>query len=101
MPLFEPTQLLHYSVGQQFKPHYDFFDPVNLAYRDDLARFGQRIATFLIYLNDDYEGGETSFPKIGLNFHANAGDALFFANVTREGTPDLMTLHAGLPPTSG
>src|ERR1700752_3452902 len=24
VPLFEPSQLLHYSVGQRFKPHHDF-----------------------------------------------------------------------------
>ena len=100
-PLFEPTQLLHYAVGQRFKPHHDFLDPANPAYHDSLGRFGQRIATFLMYLNDGYEGGETSFPRIGLTFRAEQGDALFFANVTRDGAPDLQTLHAGLPPTSG
>ncbi|HZC37417.1 MAG TPA: 2OG-Fe(II) oxygenase [Sphingomicrobium sp.] len=101
VPLFEPSQVLHYSIGQRFKPHYDFLDPANPAYRDDLARFGQRVATFLIYLNDNYGGGETSFPEIGLDYRANAGDALFFASVTRDGRPDPTTLHAGLPPTSG
>lgn len=101
VPLFEPSQLLHYSVGERFKPHHDFLDPSNAAYHDSLARFGQRIATFLIYLNDDYTGGETSFPAIGLNFRAETGDALFFANVGRDGAPDKQTLHAGLPPTSG
>jgi hypothetical protein len=101
VPLFEPAQLLHYSVGEQFRPHYDFLDPANPAYHTELANFGQRIGTFLIYLNSGYEGGETSFPEIGLNFRANEGDALFFANVTRGGHPDPKTRHAGLPPTSG
>ena len=101
VPLFEPSQLLHYDVGQRFKPHHDFLDPSNEAYRATLSRFGQRIATFLIYLNDGYSGGETSFPAIGLDFRAQTGDALFFANVTREGEPDPTTLHAGRPPLSG
>jgi hypothetical protein len=101
VPLFEPSQILHYAVGQRFKPHHDFIDPGNSAYADTLRQFGQRIATFLIYLNDEYEGGETSFPSIGLKYRAKAGDALFFANVTRDGKPDPLTLHAGLPPTSG
>ena len=99
--MFEPSQLLHYSVGESFKPHCDFLDPANPAYRDELARFGQRIATFLIYLNEEYEGGETSFPEVGLDYRANEGDALFFANVTRDGRPDRKTLHAGLPPIAG
>jgi hypothetical protein len=101
VPLFEPSQLLHYSVGQRFKPHHDFLDPANPAYAESLAVFGQRIATFLIYLNAGYSAGETSFPKIGLNYSAEQGDALFFANVTRDGAPDPSTLHAGLPPTAG
>lgn len=101
VPLFEPSQVLHYSVGQRFKPHHDFLDPANPAYRESLDAFGQRIATFLIYLNDGYEGGETSFPKIGLNYRAQQGDALFFANVTQDGAPDPKSLHAGLPPASG
>ena len=101
VPLFEPSQILHYAVGQRFKPHHDFLDPANPAYNDSLATFGQRIATFLIYLNDGYQGGETSFPKIGLKFRAEQGDALFFANVTRDGAPDQATVHAGLPTTSG
>ena len=100
-PLFEPSQVLHYAVGQRFKPHHDFLDPDNPAYQDSLARFGQRIATFLIYLNDDYDGGETSFPAIDLKFRARQGDALFWANVTQDGAPDLKTVHAGLPPKSG
>jgi hypothetical protein len=100
-PLFEPSQLLHYAVGQRFRPHHDFLDPSNSAYHESLERFGQRIATFLIYLNDGYDGGETSFPAIGITHRASQGDALFFANVTPDGSPDRRTLHAGLPPTSG
>lgn len=101
VPLFEPAQLLHYSAGQRFSQHYDFLDPANPAYTEDLARFGQRIATFLVYLNDEYEGGETSFPKIGISHRAKTGDALFFANVHRDGSPHFDALHAGMPPTSG
>ena len=101
VPLFEPSQVLHYAVGQRFKPHHDFLDPTNSAYAESLSLFGQRIATFLIYLNDDYQGGETAFPAIALNYRAHQGDALFFANVTRDGSPDPKTIHAGLPPTSG
>ena len=100
VPLFEPTQVLRYEVGQEFKPHYDFLDPGNLAYGDQ-ARFGQRIATFLIYLNEDFEGGETDFPKVEIRYRGRAGDAIFFANVDGAGRPDPLTLHAGLPPTSG
>lgn len=100
-PIFETPQVMHYSVGQEFRPHHDFLDPKEPGYAADLAHRGQRIATFLIYLNDDFEGGETEFPKAGIAHRGSAGDALFFTNVTQDGDPDPRTLHAGRPPTKG
>lgn len=98
---FEPPQILRYEVGQEFIPHYDFMDENSPGFRDELAVYGQRIATFLIYLNDGYEGGETAFPKLGLRFRGRTGDAIFWANLDTALRPDPLTLHAGLPPTSG
>jgi hypothetical protein len=100
LPLFEPSQVLHYAPGQQFRAHHDYFEPENPGHSEQLKR-GQRIATFLIYLNDGYTGGETAFPRAQLSFRGNVGDALFIANVERSGQPDPLTLHAGTPPTSG
>lgn len=99
--IFEVPQLMHYRVGEEFKPHHDFLDPGKPGHALDHARRGQRMGTFLIFLNEDYEGGETEFPKAGLSFRGRTGDALFFANVTRDGKPDPLTLHAGRSPTSG
>ena len=100
-PIFETPQVMQYAVGQEFRPHHDFLDPHQPGTAADLARRGQRIATFLIYLNDDFEGGETQFPKAGISHRGRTGDALFFANITPEGAPDPLTLHAGTPPTKG
>jgi hypothetical protein len=99
--IFEIPQLMHYRVGEEFKPHHDFLDPEKPGFAIDYARRGQRMGTFLIFLNDDFDGGATEFPKAGLSFRGRTGDALFFANVTRDGKPDPLTLHAGRPPTSG
>ena len=102
LPVFEPAQVMHYRPGEEFRPHYDFLDPGEPGHASELARFGQRIATFLLYLNEDFEGGETVFPKAGFRYRGRKGDALLFANVdaaTR--APDPLTLHAGLPPTRG
>jgi hypothetical protein len=99
--IFEVPQVMRYSVGQEFVPHHDFLDPEQPGPASDIARRGQRIGTFLIYLNDDYEGGQTEFPKAGLSFRGRTGDALFFTNVTRDGRADPLTLHAGRPPTRG
>jgi prolyl 4-hydroxylase len=100
LPGFEPTQVLHYAPGEQFHPHVDYFDPANPAYREQLGR-GQRIATFLIYLNEGFEGGETEFVDAGLKFRGNIGAAIFWANVDAHGRTDTASRHAGLPPRSG
>jgi len=97
----EPLEILHYAVGQTYKPHVDFFHPSVPHFAEQMRIKGQRVKTCLIYLNDDLEGGETDFPKIGLKFRGRAGEALIFSNVTADGAGDLNTLHAGLPPTRG
>ena len=99
--IFEVPQVMHYAVGQEFRPHHDYLDPREAGPAADLARRGQRIGTFLIYLNDDFEGGETDFPRAGIRYRGRSGDALYFANVLPDGHPDPLTIHAGRPPTRG
>jgi hypothetical protein len=101
VPVFEPAQIMHYSAGEEFRPHYDFLTGEVEGWAAQLERYGQRIATFLLYLNEDYEGGETDFPRIGISHRGSRGDALFFANVDSAGAPDRLTFHAGRPPTRG
>jgi hypothetical protein len=97
----EASSILHYAPGQEFKPHYDFLDPALPGYALDVQRSGQRAATFLIYLNEDYEGGETEFVKLNWRYKGRKGDALLFWNLNTAGEPDRDTMHAGLPTTSG
>jgi len=99
LPSLEISQVLRYRVGEEFRLHCDFLNPEAKA--DEIAREGQRAMTALIYLNDDFDEGETSFPELGLKLRVAKGDALIFANVDRNGRPDLRTKHAGLPPTRG
>ncbi len=93
----ENSQVLHYDVGEEFVRHHDYLDPA----LPDVTLRGQRVVTFLIYLNDDFEGGETDFPLLGLRHCGRAGDALYFVNLDAAGAPDARTLHAGLPATRG
>lgn len=97
----EPVQVLRYQVGQAFDWHVDYLDPASPGHRDNLARRGQRTATCLVWLNDDYEGGETAFETGGARHRGRTGDAILWANVAPDGRPDPATRHAGLPPTSG
>ena len=89
----EPLQVLRYSPGQQYREHSDALPGVTPS--------EQRVLTFLVYLNEDYEGGETAFPKIGLKVGGRRGDGLLFRNATPDGEPDPLALHAGLPVVSG
>ena len=89
--VFEAAQIFHYAAGQEFRPHVDYIEGAAV----------QRIATFLVYLNDDFDGGETWFPYVDLRARTKKGGAVFFHNVDDAGAPDPMSVHAGTAPTSG
>lgn len=98
---FEASSVLHYRVGQAIRNHFDFIDPESPNYEEQIRTQGQRVITFLLYLNDDYEGGETAFPELGISHKGRAGEGMYFVNALQDGSPDIRTLHAGQPPTSG
>ena len=87
----EPLTILRYRPGQQYRPHHDA--------GGDVERL--RHWTALIWLNDDYDGGETDFPDVAVRVKGGVGDLLLFHNVTGDGLPDQRMIHAGLPVTSG
>ena len=87
----EPLHVLRYRPGQEYKSHVDALT----------GAANQRILTVLVYLNDDYEGGETRFDRAGLTFRGAPGDALIFRNVDAAGAADLLTQHSGLPVETG
>jgi prolyl 4-hydroxylase len=89
----EPLQVLRYAPGEQYRPHSDALPGVTSSQ--------QRVVTFLVYLNEDYEGGETAFPALGFKVRGQLGDGLMFRNASGDGTPDPLAVHAGLPITSG
>jgi hypothetical protein len=97
----EPAAVLHYAVGQEIKPHFDFVDPNVPNHDEEIAQRGQRVVTFLIYLNDDYADGQTDFPRLQLSHKGRAGEGLYFVNALADGKADVRTLHAGRPPSSG
>lgn len=92
---FEAVSVLHYGTGEEITDHYDFVDPDVPGYGQELAQRGERVATFLVYLNDDYGGGETAFPRLGFSHKGARGEGLVFANALPDGKPDRRMLHAG------
>lgn len=97
----EVTKILHYQPGQTFARHADFLDTAIPSLREEIEHRGQRVATFLLYLNDDFVGGETDFPDARFRYKGRRGDGLLFLNVDAAGAPDYSSVHAGLPPISG
>ena len=88
----EPLQVLRYRPGQEYRPHIDAIAEVD----------NQRILTFLVYLNDDYVGGETEFVASGLKVKGKKGDGLLFQNADpTTGLPAPTAKHAGLPVNFG
>lgn len=97
----EPLSVLRYLPGEQYAPHYDYFDVDAPAHAEEIARAGQRIMTCLVYLNADYAGGETAFIDAGVKVRGEPGTAIHWRNADARSIPDRRTRHAGLPPTSG
>ena len=97
----EASTVLHYAVGETIDDHYDFVDPSHPNYDEEIRTFGNRVITFLIYLNADYEGGETAFPRLDIRHFGERGEGMFFVNTLDDGHANLQTLHSGRPPTSG
>jgi prolyl 4-hydroxylase len=97
----EPPNVLRYKPGEQYEPHYDYIDPSAEALKDDLAANGQRVTTALVYLSDDFTGGETGFDALNGAVRVPTGGLLAWDNVTPDGAPDPRTLHSGRPPQTG
>ncbi|RYQ93152.1 hypothetical protein Ahy_B09g099431 isoform A [Arachis hypogaea] len=80
----------------------------------NLKRGGQRIATMLMYLSDNVEGGETYFPMAGsgecscggktvkgLSVKAIKGNAVLFWSMGLDGKSDPDSVHGGCEVLSG
>ncbi|KAL2499610.1 putative prolyl 4-hydroxylase 9 [Abeliophyllum distichum] len=107
----EAFNVLRYEIGQRYHSHYDAFNPAEYG-----PQKSQRVASFLLYLSDVEEGGETMFPfENGLNMDVNydfrkciglkvkprKGDGLLFYSLFPNGTIDPLSLHGSCPVIKG
>lgn len=97
----EGIQILHYTDGGEYKPHFDYFPVDQKGSATHLAKGGQRVATLVMYLNDVAAGGETVFPDVGVSVVPRQGAAAYFSYVNSRGQLDPATLHGGAPVTAG
>lgn len=79
-----PVRIYRYQVGQRFGVHQD------QSYAADERT--RSLLTFMVYLNDDFAGGETDFVDLKRTIVPRTGAALLFQH---------MLLHAGETVTSG
>lgn len=95
----EGIQAQRYEVGGQFKPHLDTF---NGPLYDDFCHVrGQRTWTFMVYLNEVEEGGNTNFVELGTAINPSMGTAVFWNNLNKDGSINEFTRHAGEPVIKG
>ena len=97
----EPLQGQRYDVGQEFKPHTDYFTPGGPDFEKFCSVAGNRTWTFMIYLNDVEAGGATRFKVVGKTFQPEAGKLLCWNNKRPDGTVNPATLHHGMKVRKG
>ncbi|WOK94417.1 putative prolyl 4-hydroxylase 9 [Canna indica] len=107
----EAFNILRYELGQRYASHYDAFDPAQYG-----PQKSHRVATFLLYMSDVEEGGETCFPFengfimhigydyekcIGLKIKPRMGDGILFYSMFVNHTIDPTSLHGSCPVIKG
>jgi len=93
MPLAhqEFIQIVKYEKGQQYVNHHDTSNTYHKWPQ------GHRVFTLFLYLSDVEEGGDTVFPRIGVNVKPKKGAAVLWSNVKAAdpGVLEDLSLHAG------
>jgi prolyl 4-hydroxylase len=97
----EALQGQRYAVGQEFKPHHDFFDTGQPYWLDQVTMGGQRTWSAMTFLNEPEAGGRTNFPTAGLAITPKAGNLVIWNNMDEYGAPNPGSLHQGMPVEQG
>lgn len=82
MDFMEAINFIKYNPGQHFSVHTDHGFSYNCT------------VSSIVYLNDDYEGGELWFPYLEIKFKPKKGDIIFFPST-------YIYAHGAMPVTSG
>ena len=97
----EMINIVKYEIGGEYKEHHDFFHPGEDYYEAECLRGGQRVKSVLFYLNGDFEGGQTDFPRLNIRVEPVKSKVIIWDNIKEDGSLDYDTIHSGLPVTSG
>ncbi|KAH9513594.1 Prolyl 4-hydroxylase, alpha polypeptide [Bulinus truncatus] len=88
----ENFQVVNYGIGG----HYDYHTDAT-QFKGDEKTGLDRMATFLIFLNDVDIGGSTVFTDVGVAVAPRMNMALFWYNYNTTNELDQLTSHAGCP----
>ena len=95
----EILQGQYYEQSQEFKSHTDYFE--GEAFDEFASIEGQRTYTFMVYLNDVHNGGETEFVAIDKKIKPQQGMAVIWNNLKKDGSVNPSTMHHAHPVKSG
>jgi prolyl 4-hydroxylase len=94
----EAIDIYNYVTGQYLDLHHDYpYDPKQINY---YSHGGDRVGTGILYLNDDFDGGITRFPKLGVDIKPKTGSLLYFKQGYDEET-NWSTIHESTKVTRG
>lgn len=98
----EPMQVNKYDEDGLIIPHYDscFGEMRDVCIKNNRGA-GERIVTFIVYLNDEFKGGQTNFPRIGFTVQPRRGKAIVFWNTDPNENLLEESRHQGLPVIDG
>ena len=85
---FEPAVILQYQSQGHFKPHHDFN---RQKWRGVTSH---RLATLILYLNHDFDGGVTEFPMLGIKVSPRAGRVVFWRYDYQDAAKNQLLMHS-------
>jgi prolyl 4-hydroxylase len=98
----EDLQVVRYQSNQYYNEHHDSCCDDNDKCMEFIKRGGQRVLTVLIYLSDNFTGGQTYFKNLDLKLKPNVGDAIVFYPLAQNSNKcHPLALHGGLSVESG
>ena len=98
----EDMQVVKYEKDGFFSPHYDACYGDKEFCKRMNSNGGPRLWTFMVYLNDGFEGGHTVFPNIKRSIQPKKGKLIVFQNTDVEEEEIIdNSLHGGDPVLHG
>ena len=91
----EHPMLAYYETGGWLEDHFDTHVelPENENELEDLERYGRREISVIFYINEDFNGGETTFPKCDTIVHPKNDKLIYWHNQLPDGKHNFYSLH--------